>query len=309
MFASCTQAKSQRLDLPVHDLVLVAEKGGRAPELTVPPARRRNAPRDNAEFAVLRARSRLGCSGAVAGGATVFCTANRQAFDSLVESDGDLEIALDRLDGQARDVVERAAIVDVVVDAPMEARVLIAAAVRRELSASFQVQTPRGSRVMRRLVDLSKTCKIHIEPKMQPNGYWVGLSSAEVPMGPREDESPAVLACGWLTTTAALVARGRTQGVVHAEDVAHVVRDVELTPDVLISVSDALAKLGIEIDDAVEVEADHDATPASGRRRRRQMDDTAGIPGVNGGAVRRVAMLLRATECGCICKRSGASTS
>ena len=60
-------------------------------------------------------------------------TANRQAFDALVESDGDLEIALDRLDGPARDVVERAAIVDVVVDAPMEARVLIAAAVRREL--------------------------------------------------------------------------------------------------------------------------------------------------------------------------------
>ena len=47
--------------------------------------------------------------------------------------------------------------------------------------------------------------------------------------------------------------------------------------------SDALAKLGIEIDDAVEVEADHDATPASGRRRRRQMDDTAGIPRVNRG--------------------------
>ena len=51
----------------------------------------------------------------------------------MVESDGDLEIVLERLDGQARDVVERAAIVDVVVDAPMEARVLIAAAVRREL--------------------------------------------------------------------------------------------------------------------------------------------------------------------------------
>ena len=91
-------------------------------------------------------------------------------------------------------------------------------------------------------------------------------------MGPREDESPAVLALPGVVDHdwQALVARGRTQGVVHAEDVAHVVRDVELTPDVLISVSDALAKLGIEIDDAVEVEADHDATPASGRRRRRQ---------------------------------------
>ena len=104
-------------------------------------------------------------------------------------------------------------------------------------------------------------------------------------MEPREDESPAVLALPGVVDHdwQALVARGRTQGVVHAEDVAHVVRDVELTPDVLISVSDALAKLGIEIDDAVEVEADHDATPAAGRRRRRQMDDTAGIPRVNRG--------------------------
>ncbi len=104
-------------------------------------------------------------------------------------------------------------------------------------------------------------------------------------MEPREDESPAVLALPGVVDHdwQALVARGRTQGFVHAEDVAHVVRDVELTTDVLISVSDALAKLGIEIDDAVEVDADHDATPASGRRRRRQMDDTAGIPRVNRG--------------------------
>ncbi|MGB1083587.1 MAG: DNA primase [Ilumatobacteraceae bacterium] len=123
-----------RLDLPVHDLVLVAEKGGRAPELTVPAARRRNAPRDNAEFAVLAVLVQDWDAVAPWLAGPLFSdTANRQAFDSLVESDGDLEIALDRLDGQARDVVERAAIVDVVVDAPMEARVLIAAAVRREL--------------------------------------------------------------------------------------------------------------------------------------------------------------------------------
>lgn len=123
-----------RLDLPVHDLVLVAEKGGRAPALTVPAARRRNAPRDNAEFAVLAVLVQDWDAVAPWLAGPLFSdTANRQAFDALVESDGDLEIALDRLDGQARDVVERAAIVDVVVDAPMEARVLIAAAVRREL--------------------------------------------------------------------------------------------------------------------------------------------------------------------------------
>jgi len=123
-----------RLDLSVHDLVLVAEKGGRAPELTVPAARRRNAPRDSAEFAVLAVLVQDWDAVAPWLAGPLFSdTANRQAFDALVESDGDLEIALDRLDGQARDVVERAAIVDVVVDAPMEARVLIAAAVRREL--------------------------------------------------------------------------------------------------------------------------------------------------------------------------------
>ena len=123
-----------RLDLPVHDLVLVAEKGGRAPELTVPAARRRNAPRDNAEFAVLAVLVQDWDAVAPWLAGPLFSDiANRQAFDALVESDGDLEIALDRLDGPARDVVERAAIVDVVVDAPMEARVLIAAAVRREL--------------------------------------------------------------------------------------------------------------------------------------------------------------------------------
>ena len=123
-----------RLDLPVHDLVLVAEQGGRAPALTVPASRRRSAPRDNAEFAVLAVLVQDWDAVAPWLAGPLFSdTANRQAFDSLVESDGDLEIALDRLDGQARDVVERAAIVDVVVDAPMEARVLIAAAVRREL--------------------------------------------------------------------------------------------------------------------------------------------------------------------------------
>lgn len=81
----------------------------------------------------------------------------------------------------------------------------------------------------------------------------------------------------------ALIVRGESQGVVHAEDVAHVVRDVELTPEVLTAVSEALAKLGIAIDDAVEVEPETDATPPAGRRPRRSMDDTAGIPRLTRG--------------------------
>ena len=81
----------------------------------------------------------------------------------------------------------------------------------------------------------------------------------------------------------ALISRGKSLGVVHAEDVAHVVRDVELTPEVLTAVSEALAKLGIAIDDAVEVEPEPDVAPPSGRRRRRSMDDTAGIPRLTRG--------------------------
>jgi len=123
-----------RLDLPVHDLVIVAEQGGRGAVFTVPSARRRNTPRDNAEFAVLAVLVQDWDAVAPWLAEPLFSDpANRQAFSALVESDGDFEIAIDRLEGQARDVVERAAIVDVVVDAAMEARVLIAAAVRREL--------------------------------------------------------------------------------------------------------------------------------------------------------------------------------
>ncbi|MBL6636463.1 MAG: sigma-70 family RNA polymerase sigma factor [Ilumatobacteraceae bacterium] len=81
----------------------------------------------------------------------------------------------------------------------------------------------------------------------------------------------------------ALVKRGQSAGVVHAEDVAHVVRDVELTPEVLTSVSEALAKLGINIDDEVDVENEQDVTPAAVRRRRHSFDDTAGIPRLTRG--------------------------
>jgi RNA polymerase primary sigma factor len=61
-----------------------------------------------------------------------------------------------------------------------------------------------------------------------------------------------------------LVARGRDSGELHAEDVAHVLRHVELTGDVLTEVQSAMAHHGITIDAEVE----HvDDTPSSGPRR------------------------------------------
>ena len=56
-----------------------------------------------------------------------------------------------------------------------------------------------------------------------------------------------------------LVAEGRESGEVHAEDLTHVLRHVELTGDVLVDVQSKMAEHGITIDDAVEGHGDdHD---------------------------------------------------
>jgi RNA polymerase primary sigma factor len=52
-----------------------------------------------------------------------------------------------------------------------------------------------------------------------------------------------------------LVDRGRSSGELHAEDVAHVLRSVELTGDALNRVHDALSSYGIVIDDEVDDDA------------------------------------------------------
>ena len=60
----------------------------------------------------------------------------------------------------------------------------------------------------------------------------------------------------------AMVTRGVASGVLHAESIAHVLRKVVLTPDVLVDVQTTLARLGITIDDGVEEL--HDETPPGG---------------------------------------------
>ncbi len=61
-----------------------------------------------------------------------------------------------------------------------------------------------------------------------------------------------------------LVDRGRESGGVHAEEVTHVLRHVELTGDVLTEVQSAMAVHGITIDEAVDHVADD--TPSGLRR-------------------------------------------
>ncbi len=61
-----------------------------------------------------------------------------------------------------------------------------------------------------------------------------------------------------------LLGRGRAEGAVHAEDVAHVLRNVELTSEVLVEVHSAMEGHGI----AIDVDVDHvDDTPTTMRRR------------------------------------------
>ena len=103
-----------------------------------------------------------------------------------------------------------------------------------------------------------------------------------------------------------LVERGRTAGAVHAEDVTHVLRNVELTGDLLAEVEDAMAGQGITID----TDVDHvDETPSSGRRvvlekrtaeedeqllsRGRQRRRRKSTPKGDGGTADAVRMYLR----------------
>jgi RNA polymerase primary sigma factor len=103
-----------------------------------------------------------------------------------------------------------------------------------------------------------------------------------------------------------LVERGRRAGSVHAEELTHVLRHVELTEAVLTRVHTAMAEQGITIDDAVDTVDD---TPSTLRRhvvvdseddadekllsRRRKRRTRRSIPKGEGGTSDAVRMYLR----------------
>ena len=70
----------------------------------------------------------------------------------------------------------------------------------------------------------------------------------------------------------ALISRGRADGQLHAEQVAHVLREVELTGDALLTVNKTLADVGITIDESVDHHDDGD-TPALGVQREVLVED------------------------------------
>jgi DNA primase len=147
--------------LPVGDLVRVAEQRTRRPTLAVTPARR-TAVRENAEFVAVAALVQEWES--IAGWLVeelFFDDDHRRAFLALGAADGNLTVAIESADPEAREVLERAAVADLDIDAETEARNLIAAAVRRELR-----QTPRSGEPA--LVRDDAEARLHLEELAAP---------------------------------------------------------------------------------------------------------------------------------------------
>jgi DNA primase len=125
-----------RVGLPVNDLVQLAERGVRRPQVNVRQRPQRAERRQNAEFVALALLVQDWDSIASWLVEALFADdVYRRAFLAIADSGGDLDAALESADPDARDVIERAAVVDVQVVPELEARNLIGAAARRELAA------------------------------------------------------------------------------------------------------------------------------------------------------------------------------
>jgi DNA primase len=128
-----------RVGLPVADLVAVAERRTRRPQIQTRPPKPGRERRENAEFVAIALLVQSWDAIAPWLVEALFSDeVYRRAFVAIAQAGGDLVQAIELADPEARDVLERAAVVDVGVestdDVEVEARNLITAAVRRELA-------------------------------------------------------------------------------------------------------------------------------------------------------------------------------
>ena len=103
--------------LQVADLVRIADQRARRPTVNVTPVRR-TAVRENAEFVAVALLAQDWES--IAGWLVeelFWDEAHRRAFLALAASEGDLTAAIESADPEAREVLERAAVADLDVDA------------------------------------------------------------------------------------------------------------------------------------------------------------------------------------------------
>jgi DNA primase len=132
-----------RIGLPAADFVSLAERGTRRPQLQVARPRPRQERKENAEFMALSMLVQDWDGIATYLVEALFSDdVYRRAFLAVAEAGGDLVTALDLADPEAREVLERAAVVETPVDSSLEARNLISAAVRRELGVVVSSDDP-----------------------------------------------------------------------------------------------------------------------------------------------------------------------
>jgi DNA primase len=152
-----------RVGLPVNDLVKLAERGMRRPSIQIESKRGRRGPMQNAEFAALVLLVHEWDSIASWLVEALFeDDANRLAFIALADSDGELQRALEAVPPDAREVLERAAVADLVLDAEVEAKMLIGAAVRRDLRQRSGVVDPDE-------IERNRQARLDIEAMSDPD--------------------------------------------------------------------------------------------------------------------------------------------
>lgn len=146
--------------IPVADLVAVAVKGVRGPQVATAQARASRASSYAAEFVAIALMIQQFNEIATYLIEPLFSDETyRRAFVALKTSEGDLNHALSIADPEAREALERAAVADVDVKPVQEAINLVGAAVRRELAQrtrltdSNAIQADRAARL--RLEDLA----------------------------------------------------------------------------------------------------------------------------------------------------------
>ncbi|MBU6240531.1 MAG: DNA primase [Acidobacteria bacterium] len=149
--------------LPVGDVVPRVERRERNPRIDVAASAAPSA-RENAEFAAIAMLLQNWDSIAPWLVEELFPTdVMRRAFVAVAESAGAVEAAIEAADPEAREVLERAVVVDIDANGRAEAFNLLSAAVRRELAARRGVTDPNVLRA-------DRDARLHLEKLESPEG-------------------------------------------------------------------------------------------------------------------------------------------
>jgi len=141
---------ASHVGIAAADLVKLAERGSRRPEVRAVVPSQSGHKRESAEFVVLALM--IQDWNAIASWMNEALFADdvyRRAFLALIATEGELTAALDAADPEAREALERAAVADVESQPDAEAFNLISAAVRRELSLRVKNVDPEQIRIDR----------------------------------------------------------------------------------------------------------------------------------------------------------------